>query len=51
MVGGDSHLRYRNYVHPENERRHKVTLAEEDSEILRGVTKNLVNQLLASVRP
>lgn len=40
---------YRNYVHPEKERRHKVTLAEEDSEMLWGVTKNLVNQLLASV--
>jgi hypothetical protein len=40
---------YRNYVHPEKERRHKVTLSEEDSVMLWGVTKNLVTQLFASV--
>jgi hypothetical protein len=42
---------YRNYVHPEKERRHKVTLKEDDSEILWGVTKNLVSQLLNSAKP
>ena len=37
---------YRNYVHPEKERRHGVTPGQEDSAILWGVAKNLVRQLL-----
>ena len=40
---------FRNYVHPEKERRHGVALAEEDSSMLWDVTKRLVGQLLASV--
>jgi hypothetical protein len=39
---------YRNYVHPEKERRHGVVLAEKDSVLLWGVTKSLVRQLLSS---
>jgi hypothetical protein len=41
---------YRNYVHPEKEHRHRVALGQEDSAILWGVTKNVVAQLLASVK-
>jgi len=41
---------YRNYVHPEKEHRHGVSLGQEDGVILCGVTKNLVAQLLASVK-
>jgi hypothetical protein len=41
---------YRNYVHPEKEHRHKVSLGQEDSAILWTVTKGLVTQLLASAR-
>ncbi len=41
---------YRNYVHPEKEHRHGVALGQEDSAILWDVTKNLVAQLIASVK-
>jgi hypothetical protein len=39
---------YRNYVHPEKERRHGVTLAFNDSSMFWQVTKELVRQLLIS---
>lgn len=39
---------YRNYVHPEKERRHGVTLGFNDSHMFWGVTKALVRQLLMS---
>jgi hypothetical protein len=39
---------YRNYVHPEKQRRHGVELDEQDSAILWDVTKNLAIQLLSS---
>ena len=39
---------FRNYVHPEKEHRHRVTLDHQDSALLWGVTKNLVTQLVAS---
>jgi hypothetical protein len=39
---------YRNYVHPEKERSHGVTLNSHDSAMFWNVTKNLVQQLLAS---
>lgn len=41
---------YRNYVHPEKERRHKVLLREQDTVMLWGVTKGLVHQLLQPVK-
>jgi hypothetical protein len=41
---------FRNYVHPEKEHRHGVQLGQEDSKILWDVTKNLVGQLLSSVK-
>jgi hypothetical protein len=41
---------YRNYVHPEKERSHRITLNAEDSSMLWGVTKGLVHQLLASAK-
>jgi hypothetical protein len=39
---------YRNYVHPEKERRHGVVLDLNDSEMFWSVTKSLVRQLLLS---
>lgn len=39
---------YRNYVHPEKERRHNVLLQGQDTAMLWGVTKSLVQQLLQS---
>ena len=39
---------YRNYVHPEKERRHNVELQGQDTAMLWGVTKSLVQQLLDS---
>ena len=39
---------YRNYVHPEKERRHGIVLALNDSVIFWSVTKALVRQLLMS---
>jgi hypothetical protein len=39
---------YRNYVHPEKERRHGIVLAEHDSRMFWEVTKLLANQLLQS---
>lgn len=39
---------YRNYVHPEKERRHGVVLDLNDSEMFWSVTKSLVRQLLIS---
>ena len=39
---------YRNYVHPEKERRHGIVLALNDSSIFWQVTKALVRQLLMS---
>lgn len=39
---------YRNYVHPEKERSHGVTLNLHDSAMFWNVTKSLVQQLLAS---
>jgi hypothetical protein len=39
---------YRNYVHPEKERRHGVLLAGEDSGMLWQMTKSLARQLLKS---
>lgn len=41
---------YRNYVHPEKERSHAMTINAEDSSMLWGVTKGLVLQLLASAK-
>ena len=41
---------YRNYVHPEKERRHNVELQGQDTAMLWGVTKSLVQQLLDSAR-
>jgi hypothetical protein len=40
---------YRNYIHPEKERRHGVVLAEQDSRMFWEVTKVLATQLLNSV--
>lgn len=40
---------YRNYVHPEKERRHGIILSEHDSKMFWEVTKLLANQLLKSV--
>ena len=39
---------YRNYVHPEKERRHGVMLDLNDSQMFWSVTKSLVRQLLLS---
>jgi len=39
---------YRNYIHPEKERRHGVVLALNDSTMFWSVTKSLVRQLLLS---
>ena len=39
---------YRNYVHPEKERSHAVTLNPHDSAMFWNVTKNLVHQLMMS---
>lgn len=39
---------YRNYIHPEKERRHGVVLAFNDSTMFWSVTKELVRQLLLS---
>lgn len=39
---------YRNYIHPEKERSHGITLADGDSAMLWEVTKSLARQLLAS---
>lgn len=39
---------YRNYVHPEKERRHGVVLDLNDSEMFWSVTKSLTRQLLLS---
>lgn len=39
---------YRNYVHPEKERRHGVVLTEHDSRMFWEVTKLLATQLLRS---
>jgi hypothetical protein len=39
---------YRNYIHPEKERRHGITLGFNDSSIFWQVTKALVRQLLMS---
>ena len=39
---------YRNYIHPEKERRHGVVLALNDSSMFWQVTKSLVRQLLMS---
>lgn len=39
---------YRNYIHPEKERSHGITLGEGDSAMLWEVTKSLARQLLAS---
>jgi len=41
---------YRNYVHPEKERRHGVVLALNDSSMFWQVTKALVRQLLMSAK-
>jgi hypothetical protein len=41
---------FRNYVHPEKERRHGVALDEQDSNIIWGVTKSVVGQLLTSAK-
>ena len=41
---------YRNYVHPEKERRHNIVLQAQDSVMLWGVTKSLVHQLLQSAK-
>jgi hypothetical protein len=41
---------YRNYVHPEKERRHGVVLAVNDSTMFWSVTKALVRQLLFSAK-
>jgi hypothetical protein len=41
---------YRNYVHPEKELRHGVTLTPEDSRMFWEVSKQLASQLLKSVR-
>jgi hypothetical protein len=42
---------YRNYVHPEKERSHGVTLSREDAIMFWEVVKTLTRQLLASTRP
>lgn len=39
---------YRNYVHPEKERSHGITLTEADSSMFWDLTKSLARQLLAS---
>lgn len=39
---------YRNYIHPEKERRHSVVLALNDSSMFWQVTKALARQLLLS---
>jgi hypothetical protein len=40
---------YRNYVHPEKERRHNMVLSEHDSLMFWEITKMLATQLLRSV--
>lgn len=40
---------YRNYIHPEKERAHAVSLSDHDSGMFWEVTKSLARQLLASV--
>jgi hypothetical protein len=40
---------YRNYIHPEKERAHGVSLNEHDSSMFWDVTKSLARQLLASI--
>ena len=40
---------YRNYIHPEKERSHGVSLNEHDSAMFWEVTKSLARQLLASL--
>jgi hypothetical protein len=40
---------YRNYIHPEKERAHGVTLNDDDVGMFWEVTKSLARQLLASV--
>ena len=40
---------YRNYIHPEKERAHGVSLNEHDSSMFWEVTKSLTRQLLASI--
>jgi hypothetical protein len=40
---------YRNYVHPEKERAHGVSLNDHDSDMFWEVTKSLARQLLSSV--
>jgi hypothetical protein len=40
---------YRNYIHPEKERAHAVSLSDHDSGMFWEVTKSLTRQLLASV--
>jgi hypothetical protein len=42
---------YRNYVHPEKERSHGVTLVRDDAVMFWEVVKTLTRQLLASARP
>jgi hypothetical protein len=42
---------YRNYIHPEKERAHGVSLNDHDSEMFWEVTKSLARQLLSSVSP
>ena len=44
----DTLKEYRNYVHPEKERRHGIVLGHNDSTMLWQVTKALVRQLLLS---
>lgn len=39
---------YRNYVHPEKERSHGVVLGDGDAEMLWGVTRSLVRQVLSA---
>ncbi len=40
---------YRNYIHPEKERAHAVSLSDQDSAMFWEVTKGITQQLLASV--
>lgn len=42
---------YRNYVHPEKQRSHGVTLQKPDAEMFWDVTKHIANQLLANSKP
>ena len=41
---------YRNYVHQEKERSHGVVIGPDDATMLWGITKSLVQQLLASTK-